>query len=164
MISRAQQILLKRAQKQAGVDDADYRTTIADCTGLDDCRSSTDPRLTDRHLDVLMSYFEAIHWRAVDSGLLPAPTDPGQPFRARGYWAGKNTSRSTSRDRYVERDLAGQVAEAEAALHKLGYGLQYCAAIRNNIVPFSLPKYLGALSRTIHAKQAKAAAPAERPF
>jgi len=162
MITRAQQILLKRAQSQAGIDDADYRAAIADCTSLEDCRSSTDARLTDRHVDVLLAYFEAIYWRKVDAAdetVIQRCAGLNDVFRARGYWAGKNTRASTSRDRYVERDLAGQVAAAEGELNRLGYGFQYCAAIRNNIVPFSMPKYLGALQRTIKAKQAKAGQP-----
>lgn len=51
MITRAQQILLKRAQAQAGLDDADYRDAIEAVSGIPGCRSSKDSRLTDRHID-----------------------------------------------------------------------------------------------------------------
>ena len=68
MLSRRQQILLKRAQREAALDDAEYRDALATVSG---CRSSKDPEFTDRHLDVALAYFEAIHWRKADAGLLP---------------------------------------------------------------------------------------------
>jgi len=70
MLSRPQQILLKRAQAEAALPDPDYRSAIATISGMADCRSSKDPRLTDRHVDNLLSYLEAIHWRQVDAGTL----------------------------------------------------------------------------------------------
>jgi hypothetical protein len=54
---------LKRAQAQAALDDADYREAIATVSGITDCRSSTDARLSDRNVDILMAYFEAIYWK-----------------------------------------------------------------------------------------------------
>ncbi|MBE0541611.1 MAG: hypothetical protein IH623_09510, partial [Verrucomicrobia bacterium] len=47
MLSRAQQILLKRAQREAALDDAEYRDALATVSG---CRSSKDMEFTDRHL------------------------------------------------------------------------------------------------------------------
>lgn len=70
MLSRPQQILLKRAQRQAGVDDAEYRDTLESLCGV---RSSTDERMGDEHLDVMLSYLEAIYWRTVKSGALQPP-------------------------------------------------------------------------------------------
>src|SRR6267378_5634022 len=90
MLSRAQQILLKRAQKEAGISDQDYRQSFHQVTGLSLCRSSTDSRLTDRHLDNLMSYFEAIHWKSVAEGLLQPSGKPDAIFRQPCFWAERN--------------------------------------------------------------------------
>jgi len=88
MLSRPQQILLKRAQREAGLPDDEYRDALQTVTG---CRSSKDPQLTDRHLDLLLGYFEAIHWRKVDAGQhvfageLQPPCRPNAVFRQRGF-------------------------------------------------------------------------------
>ena len=73
MLSRPQQILLKRAQREAGLSDDEYRDALQTVTG---CRSSTAPALTDRHLDKVLAYFEAIHWRNVDAGELQPSSSP----------------------------------------------------------------------------------------
>ncbi|MGA3269350.1 MAG: hypothetical protein ABSE16_21365 [Verrucomicrobiota bacterium] len=164
MLSRPQQILLKRAQAEAALPDPDYRSAIATISGMADCRSSKDPRLTDRHVDNLLSYLEAIHWRQVDAGTLQASFKSNAIFRQRGYWAAKNTAASTSRDRYVDRSVAREVADLERQLQELGCGLRYLEAIRANMQrggkPFSQVKYAGALKRTLAAKQR----PANCPF
>jgi hypothetical protein len=164
MLSRAQQILLKRAQAEAALDDADYRDAIATVSGMADCRSSTDARLTDRHVDNLLSYFEAIFWKKFDATsplteTMQAVRKANAIFRQRGYWASKNPKNNTSRDRYGETNLQPAVSALEAELAGLGCGMAYCRAIQNKIVPFSLAKYLGALNRTVKAKRAKANQP-----
>jgi hypothetical protein len=160
MLTRAQQILLKRAQAQAALDDADYRETIATVSGMADCRSSTDARLSDRNVDNLMAYFEAIHWRKVDAGTLQASCKVNAVFRQRGYWGSKNPKGNTSRDKFGQSNLQPQVDALERELNEMGYGFTYLRAIQNKIQPFSLAKYLGALNRTVKAKRRKA----EQPF
>lgn len=159
MISRAQQILLKRAQAEAGIDDVDYREAIETISGVPGCRSSKDPRLTDRHVDNLLAFFEAIHWKEVDAGALQPSCKPAAVFRQRGYWAAKNPMGNTSRDRFGESNIQPAVDAAESELNKMGYGLAYLCAIQNHIQPFSLAKYLGALNRTLRAKRAAATRP-----
>src|SRR5438132_837529 len=100
MISRRQQILLKRAQKEAGLDDAEYREIIEQVSGLPGCNSSKDARLSDEHMDKLLSYFEAIFWRRVGLGQLQPPCKPDAVFRQPRFWATKNTRAENSRDRY----------------------------------------------------------------
>jgi len=159
MISRAQQILLKRAQAEAALDDADYRQAISVVSGMSDCRSSTDARLTDRHVDNLLSYFEAIHWRAVDAGALQPSCKPNAVFKQPGYWSAKNPGGNTSRDRFGARNLQPKVTALENELTELGFGFSYLLAIQNHIQPFSLAKYLGALTRTVAAKRNKVTQP-----
>lgn len=153
MLSRPQQILLKRAQAEARFSDEDYRDAIQSVFGADDCRSSKDPRLTDRHLDILLSYIESIFWNEVDKGTLQPVCKPNAVFRQRGYWAARNRKGETSRDRFVERELSAECERLEAALAALGCGLKYFQAIQTRIVPWSLPAYRAALARTLKAKQ-----------
>lgn len=154
MLTRRQKILLKRAQAEAGLDDADYREAIATVSGWPDCRSSKDARLTDGQFDAVISYFEAIHWQRVDSGALQPACKPDAVFRQRGYWQSKNRRANTSRDRYVAREMEGRVRAAESRLMELGCGLAYLQAIQNRIGrPLSLVNYAAALERTLAAKE-----------
>jgi|ERR1043166_3640252 hypothetical protein len=155
MLTRAQQILIKRAQAEAGLSDADYRQAIADVTGLADCRSSKDGRLMDAHMDHLLSYFEAIFWKG--------KAVPGKIFREPGFWASRNRRGNTSRDRFTEQDLSARIAGAEAQLEELGFGDGYARAIFRKIVPYSHRAYLAALERTLKAKR-RAVAAADCPF
>lgn len=157
MLSRPQIILLKRAQAEAALDDSDYRAAIETVSGIADCRSSKDSRLTDRHLDNLLAYFEAIHWRKVDSGALQPSCKPNAVFRQRGFWVAKNKRGNTSRDRFAEKTWRERVTVLENELYELGFGLAYIQAIQNKIKPFSLTKYYGALKRTLDSKKAKLA-------
>jgi hypothetical protein len=150
MLSRPQQILLKRAQKECGLSDVDYRDCIAAVSGFSDCRSSKDPRLTDAHVDGLMSYFEAIFWRTHPPTFQPSNQ---AIFRSPNFWSHRNRRGNTSRDRYVSQDLAAEIAAAEKALADLGFGAFYVAAIRNNVGPSGDRHYLAALHRTLKAKQ-----------
>lgn len=151
MLSRAQIILIKQAQREAGLEDGDYREAIATVSGIADCRSAKDGRLTDEHFDGLMSYFEAIYWRAAD-----APRSAGgatrRVFRAKGYWANRNRKGNTSRDRFTEKQLMEEVLAVENRLMGLGCTIPYLQGIQNRIRPFSLVGYLGALRRTERAK------------
>lgn len=164
MLTRAQQILLKRAQHEAGLDDPDYRTAVATVSGMPDCTSSKDARLTDAHLDNLLSYFEAIHWRKVDAAELQPSCKPDAVFRQRGFWATRNRRGDTSRDRHARDAAAHEVNRLEDELMKLGYGLAYLSTIQNNIVPFSVVLYAAALKRTLAAKRRKQINSADKPF
>lgn len=163
MISRAQQILIKRAQRQAGLNDADYREALQVTAG---CRSSTDPAMTDRGVDLFLAYVEAIYWRGVDAGALPTPGRQAAVFRQRGYWAQKNPSIGTSRDRYAADTILAEISALEGRLRDLGFNEHYCAAIRNKATngrdaPSELYRYRAALRRTLAAKQRRLA---NQPF
>jgi hypothetical protein len=154
MLSNPQKALLKRAQREAGLFDDDYRDALQMIAG---CRSSTSPSLTDRHLDKLLGYFEAIHWRAVDAGTLQPSCSATAVFRQRGYWSTKNTNQETSRDRFNQSNLGGEIASLERQMRELGLGTKYCATIRANVTKgrddaHALHLYRTALERTLKAK------------
>lgn len=165
MLTRAQQILLKRAQAEAQLPDVEYRDAVQSVSGLPGCRSSTDPRLTDRHLDNLLSYVEAIFWGRVDANPLQPSGKPDAVFRQRGFWAAKNRRGNTSRDRFTQADLIRQIGEREAGLMELGCGLAYFQSIQNKLRTaagaLDLVKYLSALDRTLRAKRAAVSAPSD---
>lgn len=148
MLTNPQKALLKRAQRQAGVADEDYRETLAHVSGFTDLTSSTDPRLTDDHFDRLLAFFETIYRRGVDAGTLPLPRR-GDVLAVRGYWAAKNKRGQTSRDRYADTALQARIRAAETALKYAGKGPAYCDAIRRKTGD-GWP-YLGALQRTLKA-------------
>ena len=165
MLSRPQQILLKRAQREAGLSDDEYRDALEMISG---CRSSTSPALTDRHLDALLAYFEAIHWRGVDAGTLQPSGSAAAVFRQRGYWGSKNTRAESSRDRYTETNLGQSITELESQLAALGCSAGYYAAIRKNVCKGrndarALHLYRAALERTLKAKAGREER-AENPF
>jgi hypothetical protein len=153
MISRDQQILLKRAQAQAGLGDEEYREALETVSAVPGCRSSKDARLTDRHVDRLMGYFEAVYWRRVEAGEAARPSKANAVFREPGFWAGRNPAGNTSRDRYTEGQGLGAVAKLEAEMHGLGFGFKYLEVIKNRIRPFSLWAYRAALERTLASKR-----------
>jgi hypothetical protein len=158
MLSRRQQILLKRAQREAGLADNDYRDAMETVAG---CRSSTSPTLTNRHMDKVLAYFEAIHWRAVDAGALQPSGSAAAVFRQRGYWAAKNTRQETSRDRFTDLNLGRSIADLERQLAARGYGEGYCAGIRKKVAQgredaHSQHLYRAALMRTLNAKTRRA--------
>jgi len=155
VLSRAQQILLKRAQREAGLGDEEYRHALGLVAA---CRSSKDAALSDRHLDLLLGFFEAVHWRAVDAGTVRANGSPTAVFRQRGYWSRKNTRQESSRDRFLKNTIERQITEFESALAALGFGADYCQAIRARAVegrrdPHSQFLYRSALARTLCSKQ-----------
>ncbi|HWQ92547.1 MAG TPA: hypothetical protein VN673_12815 [Clostridia bacterium] len=151
MISRHQQILVKRAQREAGLVDDEYRDALQVVSG---CRSTKDEALADRHVDLVLAYMEAIFWRKVDAGDLPAPCSGNAVFRQRGYWQRKNPRGNTSRDRYAQADSLQGIAALESSLAELGYGADYCAAIRAKMAGNQI-NYRAALSRTLKVKQRK---------
>ena len=156
MVTRKQQILVKRAQREAGLGDAEYREVLESVSG---CRSTTDGRMTDHHVDLALSFMEAIYWRGVDAGTLPAPSRAAAVFRQRGYWSSKNLQGSTSRERFSQANPARQISDLERALGDLGFGESYCGAIRAKVMAgnagtYSLHLYKAALARTLRAKQA----------
>ncbi len=160
MLTNLQKALLKRGQREAALSDADYRDALQTVAG---CRSSTDLALTDRHLDKLLAYLEAIHWRAVDAGALHPSGSPSAVFRQRGYWAAKNTKLETSRDRHNHFNLGQEIADLESQLAALGYGKEYCEGIRRNSThgredAHALHHYRTALQRTLKAKAKQAEA------
>jgi hypothetical protein len=150
-LTNPQKALLKQAQRQALIGDEEYRDALEIVTHLPGCRSSTDSRMMDGHLDALMAFFEAVYWRSVDAGTAAAPVSVKQPFRQRGYWASKNRKGDTSRDRFAGADLEHRIKGLQADLALLGYGLGYCAAILRASGP-GWP-YAAALKRTLAAKQ-----------
>jgi len=152
MITRPQQVLIKRAQKEAGLDDDEYRDALQTVCG---CRSSTDPKMTDR---ALVAYLEAIYWRKVDLGQLQRVCKAGAVFQERGHWVRKNTNQETSRDRYSQATLGREIDQLGIELGRLGFGEKYCAGIRANVIQdrtdaHSLHKYKAALARTLAAKR-----------
>jgi hypothetical protein len=162
MLTRPQQILLKRAQRQAGIEDAEYRETME---SLCHVRSSTDPRLADEDLDKMLAYFEAVFWRGVDAGRLQPSCKPNEPFQKRGFWKARNCAGNTSRDRHSYSDLSIRIEAFEADLALLGYGPDYCQAIREKVTHGrddvrALHHYRVALERTLSAKRRRV----EQPF
>jgi hypothetical protein len=155
MLSRPQQILIKCAQREAALDDTEYREALEVVSG---CRSSKDPRLTDRHLDLLLGFFEAIYWRKVDALELQPPCKPDAVFRQRGFWASRNTRQENSRDRFAIAHAQQEISAIEQELARLGFGQSYTAAIREKVTAsradaYALNQYRAALQRTLRAKQ-----------
>jgi hypothetical protein len=153
MLSNGQKSLLKQAQRQAGLLDAEYRECLETVSGFN---TSTAPGFSDRHFDKALAYLEAIFWRKFDSGLVELPASRQAPFRVRGYWAQKNNRFETSRDRYAKNQAGSRVSALEGALAKLGYGEAYCASIREKVTqgksdPRALNAYGAALERSLKA-------------
>ena|ERR1041385_1592647 len=157
-LTRPQQILLKRAQADAGIDDSDYRSALEQVTGFQGCRSSKDPRLTDGHLDNVLSFFEAIYWRLPD-----VTRKQSKIFSRPGYWADKNRRGNTSRDRHTSNGLDAEIRELEGQLRELGFGAGYAAAIRRRLAA-SPWAHRAALKRTVAAKRRQKPAAVDVPF
>lgn len=142
------------------MEDAEYREAVETVSGIPGCRSSKDLRLTDRHIDTLLAYFEAIFWRKIDLGQLNPNCKPDAIFRQRHYWAQKNAKCENSRQRYAASLLGREIAVLEGELADLGFGAPYCSAIEEKVTagrtdPYSLHLYKAALERTIRAKRNK---------
>jgi len=148
MLTRPQQILLKRAQAAAGLDDTEYRDALQTVTAIPGCRSSKDPRLTDEHLDKLMSWFEAIYW-----SIPVVCRQHSEIFRTEKFWSTRNRRDQNSRDRYHTAQLGQQIAEAETKLLDQGRTPAYLEAILHR-VNHAPQAYLAALNRTLKSRQA----------
>lgn len=159
MLSNKQKALLKTAQRDAGIEDADYREMMHHWTG---CSSSTDPRLTDEGFDLLMGLFEGIYWWQKTTAMGVA-FHHSKVFKVDGYWGKKNPKGNTSRDRYAEQGLEADIAALEVELEGMGYGGAYLDQIKLRAGTLMV-NYRAALKRTIAAKR-RALEPAEgRPF
>jgi hypothetical protein len=155
MLSNPQKALLKRAQREAQLCDSEYREALELVTG---CTTSTDPRIGDEQLDVLLAYFEAIYWRKADAGQLQPGCKAAEIFRQRGFWASRNRSGSTSRDRFSQSSLTGAIESLEGQLREFGYGEKYFSAIKQKVTRGtnnvrSLFAYRAALTKTLCSKQ-----------
>ncbi len=150
MLSNPQKALLKRAQRQARLDDAEYRDTLELCCG--GARSSTDPRISNEQWDQTVAFIEAIYWRGVEEGRFHPPGNRFDPFQKPGYWAAKNTRSENSRDRYTEKQLASEIHELELQLLDEGLSRAYCEAIKRRTGNFFL-HYRAALQRTLAARK-----------
>jgi hypothetical protein len=127
VLSNDQKALVKRAQREASIDDEEYRQILDQELGFG-VRSSTDPRLGDRHFDRILAYFEAIYWRKVDAQEI-VQKHPKSVFQVRGYWASKNTVQSNSRERHADRALSSELNRLESALKLRGVHENYLYAI-----------------------------------
>src|SRR5438046_2695550 len=106
MLTNKQKALIKTAQRDAGLSDAEYREAWQLLSGQLSVVSSTDPRLSDEHFDTFMSYLEAIYWGNVgQASRLSPPARASKVFARRNYWSRKNTRAETSRDRYTRAQL-----------------------------------------------------------
>lgn len=131
MLSNDQKALIKRAQREAQINDEEYRQILYEDLGFG-VHSSTDPRLGDRHFDKILAYFEAIFWRKFDAGEI-ASRPPKPVFAARNYWASKNSLKTgTSRERFAQRGLETEINRLESQLRQLGCHDGYFRAIRSN--------------------------------
>jgi len=147
------------------MSDDEYRDTLEMVAG---CRSSTDPRMTDRHLDQLLAYIEAIFWRGMNAGTLQPAGSRDAVFKKPGFWKSRNPAGETSRDRFTGRNQGAEISDLEAKMNALGFGPAYLNAIRDKVCHGSteahaLHLYAAALQRTLKAK-ARRATPAENPF
>lgn len=159
MLTRPQIILIKRAQREAGLDDAAYRAALRDELHLG-VSSSKDPALGQKEFDLIMAYFEAIYWKG--SAIVPIANErvsrEKSVFRQRGYWAGKNFGGETSRERHRARPVADEIATIERELADLGFGAAYCQKIRDRVTrgiagARAMQKYCAAIARTLRFKR-----------
>jgi len=152
MLTNDQKALIKRAQREAQINDEEYRQILFEDLGFG-VHSSTDPKLGDRHFDKILAYFEAIYWRKLQAGEITARS-PKTVFQCPGYWASKNSLTSNSRERYAQRGIETEIHRLEAALRQLGCHDAYLRAIQRNTGPGWA--YRAALARTLAARTKKA--------
>jgi hypothetical protein len=148
MLSNDQKAIIKRAQRECLIDDDEYRDILHTELGFG-VRSSTDPRLGDRHFDRILAYFEAIYWRKITEG--QAQRVPNSVFSRPGYWASKNTVKSNSRERYAQRGLQAEIARLETQLYHVGVHPNYLNGIARK-TGHGTWNYKAALARTLAAK------------
>lgn len=148
MLSNDQKAIVKRAQRECLINDDEYRHILDTELGFG-VRSSTDPRLGDRHFDRILAYFEAIYWRELSEGRVTRA--PKSVFTVPGYWASKNSLKSNSRERYAQRGLESEIQRLETNLYRVGCHPNYLAAIARKTGGRGWP-YKAALARTLTAK------------
>jgi hypothetical protein len=158
MFSRSQQILLKRAQREADLADEEYRDALQVVTGF---RSSKEPSLTNRNFDKALAYFEAIYFHKVDAKELQPASGATAVFRQRGFWASKNSRFENSRDRFRNFNLGQSIATLETELSNFGLGQNYCEGIRKTttngrVDEHALYLYRAGLMRTLETKKRSA--------
>ncbi|MCI0535058.1 MAG: hypothetical protein L0Z50_07510 [Verrucomicrobiales bacterium] len=146
---------MKRAQKECGLSDWDYRDILEMLAG---CTSSTDARLNDECLDMVMSFFEAEHWRRCDAETLQPSCKPNTVFQQRFFWRARNNRAENSRDRYIKSQADGQISELQSALAQFGCGEAYFETIRDRVTngrtdPRAMKTYAAALRKTLDAKR-----------
>ena len=151
MLSNEQKALIKRAQREALINEEEYRQILFEDLGFG-VHSSTDPRLGDRHFDKILAYFEAIYWRKVDAGEV-VKRHPKTVFQRRGYWSSKNTIQTNSRERYADRALNLEINRLESELRSRGVNERYLTAISNKTGRGWQYRY--ALMRTLAAQKKK---------
>jgi hypothetical protein len=128
-LTKSQKIILHQAKRQAVLDDTEYRDLLEHIGGPG-VRSSTDPKLDNRHLDKILAFMEAIYWRKVDAGQVEHEFNPKHTFRNRGFWAQRNTAQETTRDRFNTAELAAAIQELEAEAPQMGNHPNYIDAIK----------------------------------
>ena len=147
MLTNAQKALIKRAQRECGLNDEEYRQILFEDLGFG-VHSSTDPSLGDRHFDKILAYFEAIYWRKLAAKQVVR--EPKTVFNMPGYWASKNTPKTNSRERYAQRGVESEIHRLEAELRATGCHPAYLAAIRRNTRTDWA--YRAALARTLASR------------
>lgn len=149
MLTPAQKSLVKRAQRQANLDDEQYRDLWRVITGWEDCDTSTDPRIGDRHVDKMMGMLEAIYWLRVDQAQLTHAPGKHSPFLNREYWSRRNKAGQTTRDQYAEKRLAAECNSIALRLQSAGYPIQKIWGITNKLAGKGPVALKAALSRTL---------------
>jgi hypothetical protein len=150
-LSKSQKAMVHMAKAACRLDDAEYRECWA--TLFPGVTSSADTGLGDEHFDKFMKYLEAIYWHL----RLAGKAEWSKVFQRPHYWAEKNTSVSTSRERHNLSAIQAEVKDLEQQLMRLGFGHAYCNAIAKKVLPASPQvtdwfKLRNALSRTLANK------------
>src|SRR3954463_1617304 len=130
MLSNDQKAVLKRAQREARLSDAEYRECVETVSGL---TTSMAPEFSDRHLVKALAFLEAIFWRKVDLKELPGPANREAVFSTRDFWKSRNTQMETSRDRFAAEQARLRIQAFEEGLAEFGCGADYCATIRQKV-------------------------------
>lgn len=150
-LSNPQKAKVHMAKADCRLGDTEYRECWS--TLFPGITSSADKGLGDEHFDKFMKYLEAIYWRLRMAG----KAEWSKVFQRPHYWAEKNTSESTSRDRHSLTQVQGEVKVLEKKLMHLGFGHAYCNAIAKKVLPANPSpadwfKLRNALSRTVANK------------
>lgn len=131
MWSPKQKALIAQARRALRLTDDDYRQDLRRICKVD---TSTARQLTDRDLDRIMAYWEAIYWRTLSTQnpLNSQPQNGIKPFLKPDYWARKNTAHNTSRDRYTKAHAEHDAEHFESLLLAAGKNQAYLQTIKRN--------------------------------